>query len=67
MKDNYKEMCTMHIQAVDRSMRLAHAYVPDQPYIALFPLDEALKKGTIFPNLYMPYMPAKKAKHKREE
>lgn len=37
------------------NMQLARAYVPLQPYIGLFPLDEALRKGTLFPNLYIPY------------
>lgn len=36
-------------------MQLARAYVPDQPYIGMFPPEEALKKGTIFPNLAIPY------------
>jgi hypothetical protein len=36
-------------------LMLAQAYVPHQPYEPLFPLDEALKKGTIFPSLYRPY------------
>jgi hypothetical protein len=36
-------------------MQLARAYVPDQPYIGLLPLSEALIKGTIFPNLAIPY------------
>jgi hypothetical protein len=40
-------------------MRLAQAWVPDQPYERLFPLDEALEKGTIFPGLYQPYKPKK--------
>lgn len=35
--------------------RLARAYVPMQPYIGLLPLNIALKKGTIFPNLVMPF------------
>lgn len=35
--------------------RLATAYVPYQELGRLFPLDEALHKGTIFPELYMPY------------
>ncbi len=34
---------------------LARAYIPRQPYVRLFPLREALMRGTIFPNLYMPY------------
>jgi hypothetical protein len=40
-------------------IRLAQAWVPDQPYERLFPLDEALMKGTIFPGLYQPYKPKK--------
>lgn len=36
-------------------MQLARAYVPDQPYIGLMPLNEALLKGTIFPNLAIPF------------
>lgn len=35
--------------------KLARAYVPDQPYLGLFPLDEGLRKGIMFPNLYTPY------------
>lgn len=35
--------------------QLARVYVPMQPYIGLLPLNVALKKGTVFPNLVMPY------------
>lgn len=38
-----------------RRIRLARAYVPRQPFTGMFPLNEALKKGTLFPNLYIPY------------
>ena len=38
-----------------REMQLARAYIPNQPYERLFPLEEALKKGTLFTNLYQPY------------
>lgn len=34
---------------------IARAYIPDQPYVGMFPLDEAFKKGVLFPNLYIPY------------
>ncbi len=34
---------------------LARAYVPRQPYVMPYPLAEGLKKGTIFPNLDIPY------------
>ncbi|TDT63298.1 spore coat associated protein CotJA [Fonticella tunisiensis] len=37
------------------NLMLARAYVPDQPYIGILPLDEALKKGVLFPNLDIPY------------
>jgi hypothetical protein len=41
-------------QAPIMDKRLARAYIIDQPFIGLLPLEEALKKGTIFPNLVMP-------------
>lgn len=41
----------------DRSMQLAHAYVPWQYYDAAFSPQEALMKGTLFPELYGPYIP----------
>ncbi|MFW6034754.1 MAG: spore coat associated protein CotJA [Halothermotrichaceae bacterium] len=37
--------------------RLAHAYVPFQRYTENFPPEKALRKGTLFPELYMPYRP----------
>ena len=36
--------------------KLARAYIPRQPYEALFPLAVALDRGTIFPSLYQPYV-----------
>lgn len=39
---------------------LAQAYIPYQEYECLYPLDEALEKGTIFPSLYRPYKTRKK-------
>ncbi|MFZ7104835.1 MAG: spore coat associated protein CotJA [Peptococcaceae bacterium] len=44
-----------------KELKLARAYVPYQPYVRLFPLPEALMKGTIFPNLYQPYIEPKQA------
>lgn len=35
--------------------KLAHAYVPYQIMGQIFSLEEALRKGTLFPELYMPY------------
>jgi hypothetical protein len=39
----------------NRKMKLAHAYVPFQHYSNKYPLDEVLNKGTLFPDLWMPY------------
>jgi len=37
-------------------VRLANAYVPYQCYTYAFPIEEALMKGTLFPDLYQPYI-----------
>lgn len=42
------------------NLQLARVYIPLQPFIGLLPLNEALKQGTIFPNLVMPYKKAEK-------
>ncbi|MBZ2176063.1 spore coat associated protein CotJA [Schnuerera sp. xch1] len=38
-----------------RDMRLARAYVPFQRLNEVYDPKEALKRGTLFPELYMPY------------
>lgn len=38
------------------NLRLARAYVLDQVYANVFPPEEALREGTLFPELVMPYM-----------
>lgn len=38
-------------------MELARAYVPDQPYVGIFPVEEAIYKGTVFPNLHAAFPP----------
>ncbi|MEJ6952562.1 spore coat associated protein CotJA [Natronospora cellulosivora (SeqCode)] len=43
-----------------RRMKLAHAYVPFQYYSQSYPPREALDKGTLFPELYMPYRPRRR-------
>lgn len=40
-----------------QQLRLARAYVPFQVYSTRFEPLEALRRGTIFPELYMPYRP----------
>ncbi|MCL2399353.1 MAG: spore coat associated protein CotJA [Defluviitaleaceae bacterium] len=37
------------------SMPLAEAYVPIQSFEDVYPSEEGIKKGTIFPSLYKPY------------
>lgn len=37
-------------------MKLAHAYVPYQHYTSAFSPMEALHKGTLFPELFSPYV-----------
>ncbi|HCS75171.1 MAG TPA: spore coat associated protein CotJA [Clostridiales bacterium] len=44
---------------VEPNLRLARAYVPDQVYANVFPPEEALREGTLFPELVMPYMAGK--------
>lgn len=39
----------------EKGTELAQAYVPFQKFGSLYPPEEALKKGTIFPALYRPY------------
>lgn len=41
-------------------MRLAHAYVPFQSFTNSYSPEEALRRGTLFPELYMPYRPERK-------
>ncbi|AGB42424.1 Spore coat associated protein JA (CotJA) [Halobacteroides halobius DSM 5150] len=36
-------------------LKLAQAYIPFQVYNQAYELEEALKKGTLFPELYFPY------------
>jgi hypothetical protein len=36
-------------------IKLATAYVPPQEFKEVYTLEEALNKGTLFPELYRPY------------
>lgn len=38
-------------------MHLARIYFQTQPFVGIFPVGEALYKGTVFPNLYAAYPP----------
>ncbi|HHV95460.1 MAG TPA: spore coat associated protein CotJA [Clostridiaceae bacterium] len=46
------------------NVRLARAYVPFQRLCSLYSPEEALNKGTAFPELYSPYYKAEKSKTK---
>ncbi|WP_058486371.1 spore coat associated protein CotJA [Defluviitalea phaphyphila] len=50
-----KHMPFPMMPVMPKNIQLARTYILDQPYDNLFPLNEALKKGTLFPNLYQPY------------
>jgi hypothetical protein len=43
-------------ETIIRDVRLAEAYVPYQTLCTLFTPIEALKRGTVFPELYSPYV-----------
>lgn len=48
-------------ESVDaRKARLARAYVPFQVLTTTFDYAEGLARGTIFPELYFPYVPSEK-------
>lgn len=38
-----------------RNMKLAHAYIPFQKYTENYPPETALNRGTLYPELWMPY------------
>lgn len=44
-------------------MQLARAYVPFQRLNQVFDPKEALMKGTLFPELYMPYTKSEREHH----
>jgi len=44
-----------HFQNKPPFTGFARAYVPIQPFVGLLPLDLALKKGTVFPNINVDY------------
>lgn len=46
-------------------MALAMAYVPWQRWTETYPLDEGLAKGTIFPDLYLPFEGRRKGGKRR--
>lgn len=54
-KAKFEQSPTGEAPIAAECLRLAHSYVPDQPYTNLFPLKEALHKGTIFADLHDPF------------
>lgn len=43
---------------------LARPYIINQPFTKIYPLEEALMRGTIFPDLYKPYISTEKKEGK---
>ena len=43
-----------------KTIKLAHAYVPFQRFTKNYCPEEALKKGTLYPELWMPYQPGER-------
>ncbi len=50
-----KDKCIFCIPPMEPYTKLAHAYVPFQTMDKVFSPGEALKKGTLFPELHVPY------------
>lgn len=48
------------IPPMPENASLAFAYIKFQQYGDISPTDEALLRGTVFGELYMPYQPAKR-------
>ena len=56
-KAQYADACTLNLgnQPLDQ-LPLAMAYVPMQSWTTTYELDTALEKGTIFPDLDLPFL-----------
>jgi len=52
-----REMLPPITPVMDQGLKLARAYVPFQVMGRVYEPAEALKRGTLFPELFMPYMP----------
>ncbi|ABR49777.1 hypothetical protein Amet_3655 [Alkaliphilus metalliredigens QYMF] len=48
------------IPFMPRQVMLANAYIPYQSFVDAYSLSEALMKGTLFPELFQPYVPEDK-------
>ncbi len=56
MNNNNNMSMPMYMDYEVEGLELAQAYIPYQPYVGMVPLEEALKRGSLFPNLYKPYV-----------
>jgi len=52
--EDMRDTC-MEIVELCPNLPLANAYVPFQKYSKIYPMNEGLVRGTIFPDLDMPY------------
>lgn len=47
--------CSFNAAGTSETIELARAYIPRQSYIGLLPLNIAIRKGTVFPNINITY------------
>ncbi|MCT4566554.1 MAG: spore coat associated protein CotJA [Maledivibacter sp.] len=59
MNKNHEDKCTL-----TGKCELARPYIMNQPFTKIYPLEEALMRGTIFPDLYRPYVNREKKEGK---
>ena len=53
--DSFYNRCNCNSMNMSSNLRLARAYVIDQPYSDLLPLNKALKYGTVFSNINLSF------------
>lgn len=64
---DYSRKTCIPQETIITNVRLASAYVPFQKMCSNLPPVEALKKGTIFPELYSPYSSKKRSENYLDE
>ena len=57
MEDNYRRYDHFERERYPEGLELARAYIPYQVYTESWSPKEALERGTMFPELYRPYLP----------
>ena len=57
MEDNFRQYENFARTRYPEGLELARAYIPYQQYTKAWSPEEALERGTMFPELYRPYSP----------